>query len=143
MRQSSLIEVEAPIVVVGDIHGQYSDLLRIFNKTGFPTDTNYLFLGGGFFLFFIREYLNSYCFRLRGPRTTEHRDDLPALLLQDQVPRQFLHAARKSRVPDDQQSLWLPGRNQSPLQESSPMEHVPGHVQHDAAHWTHRRTNSM
>ncbi|MFH4978940.1 hypothetical protein AB6A40_005649 [Gnathostoma spinigerum] len=43
--QSSLIELHPPLIVCGDIHGQYSDLLRIFDKNGFPPDTNYLFLG--------------------------------------------------------------------------------------------------
>uniref|UniRef100_A0A9J2Q935 Serine/threonine-protein phosphatase n=2 Tax=Ascaris TaxID=6251 RepID=A0A9J2Q935_ASCLU len=45
LSQSTLIEVEPPLVVCGDIHGQYSDLLRIYDKNGFPPETNYLFLG--------------------------------------------------------------------------------------------------
>jgi len=45
MSQSTLLELEAPLKVVGDIHGQYYDLLRLFDHGGFPPDANYIFLG--------------------------------------------------------------------------------------------------
>ena len=40
-----LLELGAPLVICGDLHGQYEDLLRYFDKVGYPPDTNFLFLG--------------------------------------------------------------------------------------------------
>jgi serine/threonine-protein phosphatase PP1 catalytic subunit len=43
--QPSLLEIAAPVTIVGDIHGQYHDLLRVFEIAKYPPETVYLFLG--------------------------------------------------------------------------------------------------
>ena len=45
LSQPMLLELSAPVKVSGDLHGQYYDLLRLFEYGGFPPDANYLFLG--------------------------------------------------------------------------------------------------
>lgn len=51
MRESNVVHVLAPVTVVGDIHGQFFDLIEIFKIGGWCPDTNYLFLGT-LYLFF-------------------------------------------------------------------------------------------
>ncbi|EGT52801.1 hypothetical protein CAEBREN_00302 [Caenorhabditis brenneri] len=45
MKQGAMVELEPPIKICGDVHGQYADVLRLFDKAGFPPLVNYLFLG--------------------------------------------------------------------------------------------------
>nr|XP_007147007.1 hypothetical protein PHAVU_006G088900g [Phaseolus vulgaris]ESW19001.1 hypothetical protein PHAVU_006G088900g [Phaseolus vulgaris] len=45
LSQPILLELRAPMRVCGDIHGQYQDLLRLFEYGGYPPAANYLFLG--------------------------------------------------------------------------------------------------
>eukprot|EP00792_Barthelona_sp_PAP020_P005602 TRINITY_DN2723_c0_g2_i1.p1 TRINITY_DN2723_c0_g2~~TRINITY_DN2723_c0_g2_i1.p1 ORF type:complete len:339 (+),score=52.71 TRINITY_DN2723_c0_g2_i1:49-1017(+) len=44
-QQPTLLRIAPPLFICGDLHGQYSDLLRIFDYGGYPPDANYLFLG--------------------------------------------------------------------------------------------------
>jgi len=45
LSQPVLLELDAPIKICGDVHGQYYDLLRIFEWGGYPPEDSYLFLG--------------------------------------------------------------------------------------------------
>ncbi|OHS96061.1 Ser/Thr protein phosphatase [Tritrichomonas foetus] len=43
--EPSLLEIDSPVKICGDIHGQLSDLLKVFKLGGIPPKTKYLFLG--------------------------------------------------------------------------------------------------
>ena len=45
LSQPTLLELDAPVKIVGDVHGQYTDLIRMFEMCGFPPSSNFLFLG--------------------------------------------------------------------------------------------------
>ena len=44
-RGRPLEEVDGEVYVVGDIHGNFFDLIRIFAKSGYPPNSKYVFLG--------------------------------------------------------------------------------------------------
>ncbi|KAF2814221.1 Metallo-dependent phosphatase [Mytilinidion resinicola] len=45
LSQPTLLNLEAPMNIIGDISGQYHDLLTVFARGGCPPEANYLFLG--------------------------------------------------------------------------------------------------
>ena len=44
-KEESMLELEPPLYICGDIHGQFYDLLRLFEILKYPPESKFLFLG--------------------------------------------------------------------------------------------------
>jgi hypothetical protein len=86
MREGNVVHIEAPVTVVGDIHGcvylqlyipkraltspsQFYDLIEIFRIGGYAPSTNYLFLGIA--LLRLIDLLNNFFYSLQATMSTE------------------------------------------------------------------------
>eukprot|EP00033_Pygsuia_biforma_P004753 GCRY01005210.1.p1 GENE.GCRY01005210.1~~GCRY01005210.1.p1 ORF type:complete len:310 (+),score=60.88 GCRY01005210.1:184-1113(+) len=67
--ESNVVHVPAPVSVVGDVHGQFFDILELFRVGGDCPSTNYLFLGDyvdrGYFS--VESVSLLFCLKLRYP----------------------------------------------------------------------------
>lgn len=43
--EENVVKINSPVTIVGDVHGQFYDLIELFRVGGEVPNTNYLFLG--------------------------------------------------------------------------------------------------
>lgn len=88
MKESNVVHIAAPVTVVGDIHGQFFDMIEIFRIGGWCPDTNYLFLGENTPSESVR--LNAVDANGRGlcrPRPFQRRDNFLACMPEVEIPK--------------------------------------------------------
>ena len=77
-----LLELEAPLTICGNIHGQYKDLLCLYEYGLFPPEVNYLFLGD--YVDRDKQSLETICLLLAYKKKWERLTNPPTINMMDE-----------------------------------------------------------
>ena len=130
MKESNVVHIAAPVTVVGDIHGQFFDMIEIFRIGGWCPDTNYLFLGKYSILSAIEVHTMAHLSdrRLRRPRSLQRRNDIFACVLEAEMAEPGPPDTRQSRIAGGHTVLRLLYRVLKEIRKRECMASFYGHV---------------
>ena len=97
-----MVRVPEPAVVVGDVHGQYFDLVTLLSKNKEPGDTNFVFLGD----YVDRGIYGVEIMLLLLSIKVSHLCLTPLPIVEP--PYQILHAEGEPRVPQNDGAFHFP-----------------------------------
>jgi serine/threonine-protein phosphatase 2B catalytic subunit len=94
-KEPNVLSLQDPVTVVGDLHGQYYDMIKMLEVGGNPENTKYLFLGDyvdrGSFSIEVVLLLFSLKVSIKRPKTQKQNNNISLV----ELPKNDIHASWK------------------------------------------------